>query len=106
MLQKPGLNLNLLQDEEVIALFSSAAAKLGMEHGIEAVRIVRDPTSNLGKGFGFVLFSSQPALRAALSLNDAKLRNRPVRVTKVRHTLCCSHQSLLENLNIDMTFTL
>ena len=77
--------MKMLQDEEVIALFSSAAAKLGMEHGIEAVRIVRDPTSNLGKGFGFVLFSSQPALRAALSLNDAKLRNRPIRVTKVRH---------------------
>ena len=73
----------MLQDEEVIALFSSAAEKLGMEHGIEAVRIVRDPASNLGKGFGFVLFTSQPAARAALSLNNAQLRNRAIRVTKV-----------------------
>ena len=71
-----------MQDEEVITLFTKAAEKLGIEQPVEAVRVVRDPASNLGKGFGFILFSSQAAARAALSLDGAKLRNREVRVTK------------------------
>lgn len=71
-----------MQDEEVITLFTTAAEKLGIEQPVEAVRVVRDPASNLGKGFGFILFSSQAAARAALSLDGAKLRNREVRVTK------------------------
>lgn len=50
---------------------------------IETVRIVRDGASNMGKGFGFVLFKSPAAVRSALAFHEMKFRERPLRVTKV-----------------------
>lgn len=49
---------------------------------MEAVRVVRDSASQLGKGFGFVQFSDQQAARAALGCDGQLLRKRPIRVTK------------------------
>ena len=44
--------------------------------------MVRDPASQLGKGFGFVQLSDQAAARAALGCDGQLLRKRPIRVTK------------------------
>lgn len=71
-----------MQDEELITFFNTNCTKLGIPDPVIAVRVVRDSASQLGKGFGFVQFSSQQAARAALGCDGQLLRKRPVRVTK------------------------
>lgn len=55
---------------------------MGIQDPVDAVRVVRDSASQLGKGFGFVQFSDQAAARAALGCDGQLLRKRPIRVTK------------------------
>jgi len=60
---------NILQDEELIQFFTCPEALEGNpelspsanggQPAIEGVRIVRDPATNLNKGFGFVLFRTK-----------------------------------------------
>ncbi|KAG1655423.1 hypothetical protein FOA52_009094 [Chlamydomonas sp. UWO 241] len=80
-------NLNFMtQDEELISLFGNAKAALvapELEGAVEAVRIVRDGATNIGKGFAFVLFRTKAAARAALSHKAWELRKRTLRVTRV-----------------------
>lgn len=45
-----------LQDEELYKLFCGMA---NLESSIEAVRVVRDPHMNLGKGIAYVLFKTR-----------------------------------------------
>lgn len=47
---------------------------------VESVRIIRDRESGLGKGFGYVLLKSPSLAAKALSLHEAKLGNRELRV--------------------------
>ena len=54
------------KDEELIALFSDKAVAPELERSVEAVRVVRDPATQIGKGFAFVLFRSKASLRVAL----------------------------------------
>ncbi|XP_060882245.1 RNA-binding protein 34 [Labrus mixtus] len=49
---------------------------------VEAVRLVRDQNSGLGKGFGYVLFESADSVQLALELNGTKLEGRSVRVKR------------------------
>uniref|UniRef100_A0A3B3YPJ5 RRM domain-containing protein n=1 Tax=Poecilia mexicana TaxID=48701 RepID=A0A3B3YPJ5_9TELE len=49
---------------------------------VEAVRLVRDPNSGLGKGFGYVLFESADSVEVALSLDGSKLESRSIRVKR------------------------
>jgi nucleolar protein 12 len=75
------------EDEDVIRFFSRAEALAEcpeLRGALEAVRLVRDPASGLGKGFGFALFKSKAAARAAISLDGQTLGKRPVRVSKVQ----------------------
>ncbi|KAL0026925.1 hypothetical protein WJX77_012495 [Trebouxia sp. C0004] len=71
-----------VEDEEIIVFFNDNCTKLGITDPVEAVRVVRDSASQLGKGFGFVQFSDQQAARAALGCDGQLLRKRPIRVTK------------------------
>ena len=80
-MQKNGCILTV-QDEEVITLFNDSCSKLGIADPVQAVRLVRDSASQLGKGFGFVHFRDQQAARAALGCDGQLLRKRPIRVTK------------------------
>ena len=50
---------------------------------VKAVRIIRDTATNIGKGFGYVLFSDKNAAQMALAKASLTLRNRPLRVTRV-----------------------
>lgn len=77
-----GSDIKSLQDEEIIVFFNTSCTKLGIPDPVQAVRVVRDSASQLGKGFGFVQFSSQQAARAALGCDGQLLRKRPLRVTK------------------------
>ncbi|KAM4749787.1 RNA-binding protein 34 [Anableps anableps] len=49
---------------------------------VEAVRLVRDPNSGLGKGFGYVLFESADSVEVALALDGSKLESRSIRVRR------------------------
>ena len=51
---KPYRKPSTLQDEDVIRLFSDGASEAD---AVAAVRVIRDAETNLGKGFGFVLFN-------------------------------------------------
>lgn len=49
---------------------------------VEAVRLVRDQNSGLGKGFGYVLFQSADSVQLALKLDGSKLEGRSIRVKR------------------------
>ncbi|XP_076585352.1 RNA-binding protein 34 [Chaetodon auriga] len=49
---------------------------------VEAVRLVRDQNSGLGKGFGYVLFESADSVQLALELDGTKLEGRSIRVKR------------------------
>ncbi|KAJ8246140.1 hypothetical protein GJAV_G00264070 [Gymnothorax javanicus] len=49
---------------------------------VEAVRLVRDRRSGMGKGFGYVLFESADAVQLALKLDGLELDGRKVRVKR------------------------
>ena len=49
-----------VQDEELIQFFYEAAAEAPeLKDAIEAVRLVRDKATNVGKGIAFVLFKTK-----------------------------------------------
>ncbi|CAG8508417.1 13771_t:CDS:2 [Funneliformis caledonium] len=63
------------QEEELWVQFESCGE-------IENVRIVRDNKTNVGKGFAYVQFKERASVEFALKLNDIKLGNRNIRVTR------------------------
>lgn len=67
-------------EEQLINTFSSDALAPTLKGSVEAVRVVRDPSTNMGKGFAFVMFRSKAAARTALMLDQSKL---------VRPAGCC-----------------
>ncbi|KAM9324221.1 RNA-binding protein 34 [Gastrophryne carolinensis] len=58
---------------------------------IEAVRIVRDNKTGIGKGFGYVLFKGADGVHLALKLNNSELLGRKIRVKR------CEAQSAQKN---------
>ena len=69
-----------MQDEEGISAFSDGG---GGGPSVTAVRCVRDPETNIGKGFGYVQFSDANGASMALAKDGILLRKRPLRVTPV-----------------------
>ena len=67
-------------EEPLIAAFSAGP---DLEGRVEAVRVVRDAKTNIGKGFAFVLFRTKAAARAALALDGTKVAGRPMRVSRM-----------------------
>ncbi|XP_027018546.1 RNA-binding protein 34 isoform X1 [Tachysurus fulvidraco] len=49
---------------------------------VEAVRLVRDRNTGVGKGFGYILFESTDAVMLALKLNGSQLLDRKIRVKR------------------------
>ncbi|CAF0952938.1 unnamed protein product [Didymodactylos carnosus] len=47
---------------------------------IESVRIIRDKQTQIGKGFGYVLFKDQAAVGLALKMKDCKIGEREIRI--------------------------
>ncbi|NXI29740.1 RBM34 protein, partial [Sterrhoptilus dennistouni] len=50
---------------------------------VVGVRVVRDRSTGLGKGFGYVLFENTDAVHLALKLNNSVLLGRKIRVQRV-----------------------
>ncbi|BFI08809.1 nucleolar protein 12 [Marchantia polymorpha subsp. ruderalis] len=68
------------EDEDLITLFQGNTPELE----VEAVRIVRDPQTSAGKGFGFVCFKTKMGAESALDKRDfTLLKNRPLRLERL-----------------------
>eukprot|EP00879_Flechtneria_rotunda_P015495 GHRR01016205.1.p1 GENE.GHRR01016205.1~~GHRR01016205.1.p1 ORF type:complete len:211 (+),score=80.94 GHRR01016205.1:818-1450(+) len=72
-----------VREEALISIFSHDDLQPGLTGAVEAVRIVRDPKTNIGKGIAYVLFNTKAAARAALQLDGHKLDKRSMRVSRV-----------------------
>jgi len=70
-----------VKDEEVYQLFTG---KSNTESNVEAVRVIRDPHLNIGKGIAYVLFKTREAAHLVLKKGYLKLRERELRVSKVK----------------------
>ncbi len=73
-----------VEEEEIIAFFHGQDHLPTLEGQVEAVRVVHDRATGLGKGIGYVLFKTKNAARAALQLNGEALKGRDLRVMKVK----------------------
>ncbi|GFR45867.1 hypothetical protein Agub_g7318, partial [Astrephomene gubernaculifera] len=70
-------------DEELIGfMLGHARSHPELADAVEAVRVVRDRETSVGKGFAFVLFKTKAAVHAALNLNGKPLQKRPLRIIK------------------------
>ncbi|KAG6542341.1 hypothetical protein Mapa_016267 [Marchantia paleacea] len=68
------------EDEDLITLFQGNTPELE----VEAVRVVRDPQTSAGKGFGFVCFKTKMGAESALDKRDfTLLKNRPLRLERL-----------------------
>ena len=64
-----------VQEDEVRAVFSKCGE-------VESVRLVRDASTGIGKGFGYVNFVAAEAVELALRLVNQVVGGRKVRVTR------------------------
>jgi nucleolar protein 12 len=72
-----------IEDEDLIR-FLIAGLGTGSDTLLEAVRIVRDPKTSIGKGIAFALFKTRPARKQALKLNGKVLKGRKLRITEAQ----------------------
>ncbi|OMJ08654.1 Nucleolar protein 12 [Smittium culicis] len=69
-------NLNFaIKDETLRSHFANTGE-------IDSIRIIRDPRTGFGKGFGYVNFVDESYVSLALKLNDSELEGRKIRVVK------------------------
>ncbi|PON87445.1 Splicing factor-like protein [Trema orientale] len=66
-----------VKDEEVYQVFCGIN---NMESSVEGVRIIRDPNTNLGKGFAYVLFRTREAATSVVKKRNLQLRDRELRL--------------------------
>lgn len=73
-----------VQQEDVIQVFNAGDREPQLAGSVEAVRVVKDPKTSMGKGIAYVLFKTRIAAIAALNLNKAPCKGREMRVTRVK----------------------
>nr|XP_009397120.2 PREDICTED: RNA-binding protein 34 [Musa acuminata subsp. malaccensis] len=66
-----------VKDEELYQLFCGVSE---IESNVEAIRVVRDPQTSLGKGIAYVLFKTRDAATSVAKRRDLKVRDRMLRV--------------------------
>ncbi|XP_010274273.1 PREDICTED: nucleolar protein 12 [Nelumbo nucifera] len=66
-----------VKDEELYQLFCGINQ---LESNIEAVRVIRDPHTSVGKGIAYVLFKTRAAANLAVQKKSLKLRDRELRL--------------------------
>ena len=71
-----------VDEEDIIAFFHRNKEYPELAGAVEAVRVVRDRATNLGKGIAFVLFRKTGDARVGLLMDGAKMGERAVRVTR------------------------
>lgn len=66
-----------VKDEELYQLLCGSDPS---ETNVEAVRVVRDPQTSLGKGIAYILFKTRDAANSICRRDDLKIRDRTLRV--------------------------
>ncbi|XP_059275656.1 uncharacterized protein LOC132030162 [Lycium ferocissimum] len=87
-----------VKDEEIYQLFS------GMKEfasSIEAIRVIRDPSTLLGKGIAYVLFKTREAANVLSRKRNLKLRDRELRLS---HSKATSTPSKRKSLSTEDRF--
>ncbi|GAA0152862.1 translation initiation factor [Lithospermum erythrorhizon] len=69
-----------VKNEELYQLFTHMK---GLESSLEAVRVIRDPSSSLGKGIAYVLFKTKEAANMVFRKRVLRLRDRELRLSRV-----------------------
>ncbi|KAK2994194.1 hypothetical protein RJ640_017814 [Escallonia rubra] len=72
-----------VKDEEIYQLFSGIKTP---DSGIEAVRVVRDPGTSVGKGIAYVLFKTRDAANSVVKRRSLKIRDRELRLSHSNST--------------------
>ncbi|CAK9173416.1 unnamed protein product [Ilex paraguariensis] len=87
-----------VKTEEIYELFSGIN---GLESNIEAIRVIRDPNTNVGKGIAYVLFKTRDAANLVIRKRNLKLRDRELRLyhAKSNSTPSKRKNSSLEEAN-------
>ncbi|OIW10674.1 hypothetical protein TanjilG_16046 [Lupinus angustifolius] len=70
-----------VKDEEIYQLF---CGKSNLESDVEAVRVVRDPHLNVGKGIAYVLFKTRDAANFVIRKRNMRLRDRQLRISHAK----------------------
>ncbi|XP_062213063.1 uncharacterized protein LOC133913812 [Phragmites australis] len=70
-----------VKDEELYQLFCGST---GSEGNVEAIRVIRDPNSSLGKGIAYVLFKTREAANSVVRKRDIKIRDRILRLSHAK----------------------
>ncbi|PIN11224.1 Splicing factor 3b, subunit 4 [Handroanthus impetiginosus] len=70
-----------VKDEEIYKLFTGIK---NLETSVEAVRVIRDPGSSLGKGIAYVLFKTTDATNLVLKKHNLKIRDRELRLSHAK----------------------
>ncbi|XP_010933453.1 nucleolar protein 12 [Elaeis guineensis] len=70
-----------VKDEELYQLFCGVSPS---EYTVEAVRVIRDPHTSLGKGIAYVLFKTRHAANTVVKKRDLKIRDRVLRVSHAK----------------------
>ncbi|KAJ1292647.1 hypothetical protein BS78_01G005900 [Paspalum vaginatum] len=70
-----------VKDEELYQLFRGSNKTEG---SVEAIHVIRDPNSTLGKGVAYVLFKTMQAARCIVSKQDMKIRDCPLRLSHAK----------------------
>lgn len=67
-----------VKDEELYQLFTGFN---NLKDTIEAIRVVRDPGTSMGKGIAYVLFSTREAANTVVRKHKLKIRDRELRLS-------------------------
>ncbi|KAL2545413.1 RNA-binding (RRM/RBD/RNP motif) family protein [Forsythia ovata] len=70
-----------VKDEEIYQLFTGIK---NLEASVEAVRVVRDPGTSLGKGIAYVMFKTRDATNSIVKKHKLKLRDRELRLSHAK----------------------
>eukprot|EP00892_Ulva_mutabilis_P007239 jgi/Ulvmu1/4888/UM020_0174.1 len=73
-----------IQEDELIDVFGTGDEETHLRNSVEAVRVVRDGKTRIGKGIAYILFTSKVAALAALQLNGTECKGRKMRVNRVQ----------------------
>lgn len=73
-----------VKDEEIYKLFSTIE---DLESSIEAIRIIRDPGTSVGKGIAYVLFKTKDVAKLAVKKRSLKLRDCELRLYQTESNL-------------------
>ncbi|KAK9079573.1 hypothetical protein SSX86_001246 [Deinandra increscens subsp. villosa] len=72
-----------VKDEELYQLFSGIN---NLKDCIEAIRVVRDPGTSMGKGIAYILFTTREAANTVVRKHNLKIRDRELRLSRTMKT--------------------